>query len=61
MRDAIEKDVEREDARESFKQEASAAWAAYQETGQHLSGQEVRAWLSTWGAEDETELPEYHD
>lgn len=40
------------ESRESFKQEALASWAAYKETGRHLTGQEVRTWLSTWGTND---------
>lgn len=42
MLEAIQQYVEREEARESFKQEALASWATYQETGRHLTGQEVR-------------------
>lgn len=61
MREAIEQYVEREEARESFKQEAMASWTAYQETGRHLTGQEVRTWLSTWGTDAETELPNCHE
>lgn len=61
MLEAIEQYVEREEARESFREEAEAAWHAWQETGRHLTGQEVRAWLSTWGADDETALPECHE
>ena len=61
MREAITQYIEREEARESFKQEALAAWTAYQETGQHLTGQEVRGWLNTWGTEAETELPKCHE
>ena len=61
MREAIQQYVEREEARESFKQEALASWAAYQETGLHLTGQEVRAWLNTWGTDTPVELPECHD
>jgi predicted transcriptional regulator len=61
MHDAIRQYVEREEARESFKAEALASWKAYQETGQHLTGQEVRAWLKTWGTEAETELPKCHE
>lgn len=61
MREAIAQYVEREEARESFKQEALASWASYQETGRHLSGKETRAWLNTWGIEAETELPKCHD
>ena len=60
MLEAIEQYVQREEARESFKQEALASWAAYQETGRHLTGQEVRTWLNTWGTEDERAVPECH-
>lgn len=59
-REAIRIYVEREEARESFKQEALAFWTAYQETGQHLAGQEVRDWLSAWGTDKETENPHCH-
>jgi len=61
MREAIQQYVEREEARESFKQEALASWTAYQETGRHLTGEEVRAWLNTWGTEDEKAAPECHE
>jgi predicted transcriptional regulator len=53
--------IAREDARESFKQEAMAAWTAYGETGRHLTAEETRAWLKTWGTEAETELPGRHE
>jgi predicted transcriptional regulator len=60
MLEAIEQYVEREEARENFQQEALASWTAYKETGRHLSGQEVRAWLKTWGTDDEKTVPECH-
>ena len=60
MLEAIQQYVEREEARESFKQEALTAWASYQETGRHMTGQEVRAWLKTWGTDDEKAAPECH-
>lgn len=61
MRDAISQYVEREEARESFKEEALASWTAFQETGRHLTGDELRDWLSTWGGDAETELPDCHE
>jgi predicted transcriptional regulator len=61
MREALTQYVVREEARESFKQEALASWAAYQETGEHLTGEEARNWLATWGTETEMELPKCHD
>ncbi|RCX11676.1 CopG family ribbon-helix-helix protein [Extensimonas vulgaris] len=60
MLEAIQQYVEREEARENFKQEALASWAAYKETGRHLTGQEVRAWLNTWGTNDETAVTGCH-
>jgi len=60
MLEAIQQYVEREEAREQFRQEALASWAAYQETGRHLTGQEVRAWLSTWGTDEEKAAPACH-
>jgi predicted transcriptional regulator len=57
MREAIRQYVEREEARESFKDEAQAAWAAYQETGRHLTGADAAAWLATWGTDAETSAP----
>lgn len=61
MREAIQDYVEREEAKESFKQEALASWTAYQETGRHLSGQEVRDWLNTWGGSGDSQAPSCHE
>lgn len=61
MREATRDYIEREEAREKFKQEALASWTAYQETGRHLTGSEVRDWLNTWGTDGETEIPQYHE
>ncbi len=61
MRQAIRDYVEREEAKESFKQEALASWTAYQETGRHLTGREVRDWLNTWGTDEGTEIPKCHE
>ncbi len=61
MREAIRDYVEREEKKESFKQEAIASWTEYKETGQHLTGQEIYAWLDTWGTDKETGVPECHE
>lgn len=60
MHEAIKQYVEREEARKSFRQEALASWAAYEETGRHVTAQEARAWLNSWGSEDTGEPPERH-
>lgn len=61
MLQAIEQYVERQEARESFRQEAMASWTAYKETGRHLTGAEVSDWLGKWGTPAETDLPECRD
>lgn len=61
MREAIQQYVEREEARESFRQEALTSWAEYQQTGQHLTGAETRAWLQGWGNAPETDAPPCHE
>lgn len=61
MKEAIKQYLDREEARESFKQEALASWQEYQETGKHLTGQEVTQWLETWGADQEKAVPVCHD
>lgn len=61
MREAIQQYVDREEARESFKQEAEASRSEFQATGMHLTGEETRAWLRTWGTDAETEAPPCHD
>ena len=46
-----------EEQRESFRQDTFAAWLDYQETGRHVTGDEVVAWLDTWGNEHEQTSP----
>jgi predicted transcriptional regulator len=61
MREAIDQYLQREEARESFKQEALAAWAEYEETGLHLTGEEIERWLRGWGGESDAEAHDCHD
>ena len=61
MREAIKDYVEREEAKENFKQEALASWKAYQENRQHLTHQEIDDWLDGWGTKKESDIPKCHD
>ena len=61
MREAILEYVEREESRERFKQEALLSWSAYQETGLHLTGEDVHKWLNTWGTDQDAEPPSCHE
>lgn len=61
VRDAVSQYVDRvEKARADFLREAEESWEDFQRTGLHLTGEEVLAWLETWGTEDEKDLPERH-
>ena len=61
MREAIAQYITREEARESFINEAVASWTSYQQTGLHLTREEVADWLDSWGSEAETDLPDCHE
>ena len=61
MREAIQQYVEREEARESFRQEALASWAEYQQGAPHLTGAETREWLRSWGDEEGADAPTCHE
>ncbi|PLY04409.1 MAG: CopG family transcriptional regulator [Desulfuromonas sp.] len=52
---------EREEAKEQFAQEALSSWNSYKQTGKHLTGQEAREWLRSWGTDNEADIPACHD
>jgi len=60
MREAIAQYVEREEKREAFRQTTVAAWQEYQDTGLHVTGEEMDAWLESWGTDDELPAPVCH-
>lgn len=60
MLEAIRQYVEREEKREAFRQDGIRAWNEYQATGLHVTGDEVIAWLDTWGEENEQTAPVCH-
>ena len=60
MREAICQYVEREEKRESFRQDALAAWNQYQTTGLHVTLEEGDAWLAKLEAGQDAEPPECH-
>ena len=57
MREAIRDYVQREEKRESFKQDALGAWEAYQQNGLHLTLEEADSWLEKLEAGEDVELP----
>lgn len=61
MLKAISEYVDREEARENFKREALLSWKHFQETGLHLTQNEINGWLDTWGTDKEKERPKCHE
>lgn len=60
MREAIREYVEREERRETFRQDALKAWEEFQESGLHATADEVEAWLASWGTDSELPAPRCH-
>ncbi len=60
MREAIRQYVEREEKRETFRQDAINAWNEYQATGLHVTMAEADAWLAKLGAGKDAKPPECH-
>ena len=60
MRQAINEYVEREEKRESFREDTITAWQEFQETGLHATAAEVELWLASWGTENELPPPQCH-
>ncbi|MEX3613706.1 MAG: CopG family ribbon-helix-helix protein [Burkholderia gladioli] len=61
MREAITQYVEREEQRESFKQDAMRAWNDYQANGLHVTHKEADAWLAKLEAGEDAEPPKCHE
>lgn len=61
LREAVSEFLEREEKRESFRQDALAAWDAYELTGQYVTHADADAWLARLEAGEATEPPECHN
>ncbi len=60
MREAITQYVDREEKRESFRQDALKAWEAYRTTGLHVTAEEADAWLAKLEQGNDVDPPECH-
>ena len=60
MREAIARYVDQEEARESVRHAAVAAWEGYQQTGLHASFAEADAWLAELEGGQAAEPPKCH-
>lgn len=59
-KEAIAQYLEREESSEQLKQSAMESWEEYQKDGLHITHDEMRCWLTTWGTPGETEPPQCH-
>lgn len=60
MREAITQYVEREEKRETFRQDTLKAWEEYRITGLHVTADEADAWLAQLEQGIDIEPPECH-
>ena len=57
---AAREDLERRKAESrAWYDEGMEGWRDYQETGLHITLDELGAWMKTWGTDNETD-PEFH-
>jgi len=61
MREAIAQYVEREEKRETLRQDTLKAWEEFQSAGLHATAEEIETWLSSWGTDNELPAPECHE
>lgn len=57
---ALTEYLSREKRREQFKDHVRKSWQEYEESGLHVTDDELVAWLETWGSENEAEMPQCH-
>ncbi len=60
MREAVREYLTREEARQSFRDEAEEAWRDYKETGLHTTQAEMESWAASLGARRPKRPPKCH-
>ena len=60
MAEAVHQFAAREQMRDSLWQAGHAAWQQYQETGLHLTMEEMDSWMAKLEAGEDAELPKCH-
>jgi predicted transcriptional regulator len=60
MREAVREYLTREEARQTFRDEADGAWRDYEETGLHATQAELDAWASFLGTRRPKRAPKWH-
>ena len=60
MREAVSEYLGREEARQSFRDEAARALQDYKDTGLHVTQEEVDAWVDSLGTRKPKQRPKWH-
>lgn len=59
MREAVREYLTREEARQSFRDEATLAWRDYEETGLHATQAELDGWINSLGTRRPKPAPKW--
>ncbi len=59
MREAVREYLTREEARQSFRDEAAMAWRDYKDTGRHAAQAELDGWIDSLGTRRPKPAPEW--
>lgn len=57
MKEAIDRYLDQEETAEQLKRETLERWERYEAAGEHISNAAMKAWLESWGAEQERQCP----
>jgi predicted transcriptional regulator len=57
-REAVETFIAQEEEKERRNRQADQAWRHYQETGLHVTGEEILKWVASWGTQNPLQPPE---
>ncbi len=57
MKEAIDRYLDQEESAEQLRRETLERWELYEATGEHISNVAVKAWLESWGSEQERQCP----
>jgi predicted transcriptional regulator len=60
IKEAVREYIEREEAQEARRKAALESWRDYEETGLHVTSDEVIQRVESWGTDNELEPPECH-
>ncbi len=57
LKEAIERYLAQEEDAERTRRETLERWERYENTGEHITNGAIKAWLESWGTEDDERCP----